>query len=385
MKKNTRISKKWICPLLILFVIINLFGQKKIETKGQVSLFGSYAPTNDLDVFLGTRYIPEFSYQYGLDSNYEKSIDFEASINIYGNTLLHPFDTARWDGNIQPYRLWGRYKGKQFELRVGLQKIDFGAAILLRPIQWFNQIDPRDPLSLTNGVYGVLGRYYFLNNANIWLWSLYGNEKTRGFDALETNKKIPEFGGRIQFPTSKGEIAFSYHYRTASSTNIAFLPKFEKIPEHRIGLDGKWDLKIGLWAEAVFTHKTKNLGILTNQALFNIGTDYTFGIGNGLNVILENLTITSDEQFFNFKNFNNFTASTVGYPLGFFDSISAVLLYNWTAENVNFSLNYQHQFERVTSYVIAFYNPSTASGFQQNELVNQFSGGGIRLMLVYNY
>merc|ERR1712127_1137306 len=103
----------------------------------------------------------------------------------------------------------------QFELRVGLQKIDFGSASLLRPIQWFNQIDPRDPLQLTNGVYGVLGRYYFLNNANIWLWTLYGNEKTRGFDALETNKKVPEFGGRIQYPTKKGEIALSYHHRSA--------------------------------------------------------------------------------------------------------------------------------------------------------------------------
>ena len=28
-------------------------------------------------------------------------------------------------------------------------------------------IDPRDPLQLTNGVWGLLGRYYFMNNANL--------------------------------------------------------------------------------------------------------------------------------------------------------------------------------------------------------------------------
>ena len=111
--------------------------------------------------------------------------------------------------------------------------------MLLRPIQWFNQIDPRDPLQLTNGVYAALGRYYFLNNANIWLWVLYGNEKTRGFDVLESNWKIPEIGTRIQYPIPKGEIALSYHYRTANSINQSFLNPYEKIPEHRIGIDGK--------------------------------------------------------------------------------------------------------------------------------------------------
>ena len=35
---------------------------------------------------------------------------------------------------------------------------------------------------------------------------------------------------------------------------------------------------------------------------------------------------------------------------------------------------------------MAFYNPDTPQqGIQQNELVNQFAGPGIRLMLVYNH
>lgn len=33
----------------------------------------------------------------------------------------------------------------------------------------FDQVDPRDPLKLTDGVRGLLGRYCFLNNADIWL------------------------------------------------------------------------------------------------------------------------------------------------------------------------------------------------------------------------
>ncbi len=362
-----------------------VFGQQRVEFEGQFSFFSNYSPDNEFEGFLGGRYIPKLSYGMPIDSTQSRLIDFEASANIFGNTLFSPFDDASWDGNIQPYRLWARYTANQFEVRVGLQKIDFGVARLLRPIQWFNQIDPRDPLQLTNGVYGVLGRYYFLNNANIWLWALIGNDKTRGFDAVETNKNIPEFGGRYQHPTSKGEIALSYHYRSANSTNLAFVTQFEKIPEHRIGLDGKWDLTIGLWFEAAIIHKTKNLGILTDQTHFNIGMDYTFGIGNGLNVILEHLTTAADSSFLGFDNTANLTGTTISYPLGFFDTLSGIFLYNWTAKDVIFNMIYNHDFGEVSGYLMAYYNPSTVIGFQQNELINQFSGPGVRIMFVYNH
>jgi len=56
--------------------------------------------------------------------------------------------------------MWIRLSTKQFELRAGLQKINFGSATLLRPLMWFDKIDPRDPLQLTDGVYALLARYY---------------------------------------------------------------------------------------------------------------------------------------------------------------------------------------------------------------------------------
>ena len=377
--------KDWIAILLIFSWNSFVVGQQKVEFDGQFIMVGSYSPDNQLEGFLGSRYIPELSYLIPVDSAQTRFFDFEASANINGNILFSPFDTSNLDGNIQPYRIWARYNTNQFELRVGLQKIDFGSATLLRPIQWFNQIDPRDPLQLTNGVYGVLGRYYFLNNANIWLWALYGNEKTRGFDAVETNKKIPEFGGRIQYPTKKGELALSYHHRSANSTSLNFLPQIEKIPEHRVGLDGKWDVGVGLWFESAFIYKTKDLASLTHQALFNVGIDYTFNIGSGVNVVLEHLAIASDDKFLGVENTANVTAAMIAYPLGFFDNISGVFLYNWTAESFTFNINYNHQFEKISAYVMAYYNPSAISGIQQNDLVNQFSGPGIRVMIVYNH
>ena len=73
------------------------------------------------------------------------------------------------------------------------------------------------------------------------------------------------------------------------------------------------------------------------------------------------------------------------YPLSFFDNISGVFLYNWTAGNFTFNINYNHQFEKISAYLMVYYNQSAVSGIQQNDLVNQFSGSGIRLMIVYNH
>lgn len=370
-----------LLSILICFTVP--LSAQKLEFDGQLSLLSSYSPDNELSGFIGGRYIPELSYKIPIDTN--RFVDFEASANISGSTLFHPFDSAVNDGLISPYRVWARYAGKQFELRVGLQKIDFGSAMLLRPIQWFNQIDPRDPLQLTNGVYGILGRYYFLNNANIWLWGLYGNEKTRGFDAIETNRNIPEFGGRLQYPTPRGEIALSYHHRKANSSKNNFVPQYEKIPEHRFGLDGKWDLKVGLWFEASYSYKAENLGPLTHQSLLNVGTDYTFGLGNGLNVVLEHMVVSFDQEAFAFNQAAQVTAVMASYPLGFFDNISTVAYYSWETQDFAFFVNYSHQFRHFTTYVMAFYNPDVQFGVQQNDFVNNFAGPGFRIMLVYNH
>ena len=374
----------------ILFVCLLLWSQKtlaqekpKIEFDGQFSIIGSYSPEAEKEVFLGGRYLPELNLDVPIDSL--RSFAAEVSANVAGNTAFHPFSEGESRGEVGLYRAWARYTHRQIEVRAGLQKIDFGAATILRPLQWFNQIDPRDPLQLTNGVYGVLGRYYFLNNANIWLWTLYGNEKTRGFDAIETNARIPEFGGRVQLPVPKGEIAFSYHHRTANSSDAGFLPVFEEIPENRFGLDGKWDLGIGLWAEASVVHKAKDLGIFTTQSLLNVGTDYTFGIGNGLNAVVEHLVISNDSQLLTFENTVHLSAIAASYPLGFFDNLNAVLLYSWSTKDVTFNLNYEHQFKKFTGYVTIYYNPDTPVGFQQNDLVNLFPGPGIRLTAVYNH
>lgn len=383
--------KVFVSTLILLVLTLGVKAQLRtsddsphqFELDGQASAYMSFSPDNSLDWFVGGRYLPELNYAYTFEN--KTMLDFEASANVYGSVLFHPFDDSQTDGDINPYRLWGRYTGDQYEVRVGLQKIDFGTAMMLRPLQWFDEIDPRDPLNFTTGVYGGLGRFYLLNNANIWAWVLYGNENPRGFEAMKNNKDIPEFGGRIQYPVPRGEIAATYHHRNANSEELTGFASYDNISENRYALDGKWDVGIGLWFEAVHSNKAKNMGMLTNQTYLTVGADYTFGIGSGLNITLENMLSTYDEKAFAFDNHSNVTATIIAYPLGFFDNISAMAYYSWDTDDVSLFLNYEHQFPKLVGYVMAYYNPDSPSAMGSTQYENSFSGPGVRLMLVYNH
>lgn len=380
MKKVFKLS----IALGLTFLSVKGMAQQKFEFDGQWQGWANYSSGNALSLGLGTRYLPEINYSIPLEKR--RLIDFKASANLYGSVGFHPFDSAQTYGNISPYRAWARYTAPQFELRLGLQKINFGAAAVLRPLRWFDQIDPRDPLQLTTGVWGIMGRYFFLNNANIWLWVLYGNEAVKGWERVPTYEQHPEFGGRIQHPVPRGEVAISYHHRTADALGLGIDSlAFGQVPENRIGLDGKWDITIGVWFEGSWMHKGKNLGTLTNQTFLNTGVDYTFDLGSGLNVVLEQLLISYDQRAFAFRQPVTFTSANVSYPMGLFDNISAVFYYDWSRQGLYSIINWQRQFDKLTFYVMGFWNPGNAQSIQQNELVNTFAGKGIQLMLVFNH
>lgn len=370
---------------ILIFTLLptRMMAQGKASVKGQASFWANYRHNQDYNFWTGARYLPALTYQIGKEDT--SLFDLEVSANVFASAgSMIPFDTLLTDANISPYRAWARYSTQQLELRVGLQKINFGSATTLRPLMWFDQIDPRDPLQLTNGVWGALGRYYFLNNANIWLWALYGNERPKGFEQTNTFKQNPEFGGRFQFPVKQGELAFSYHHRTADSRNLDSLGLM-KIPENRIGIDGKWDLRVGLWFEASYIQKQRNLGPLTNQLMLNVGTDYTFGVGNGLNVVVEQLFIGFDSKPFAFEQPTTFTAMTLSYPIGLFDNVSTVLYYDWGSNSLFSFLNWQMSLNNFTLFAMGYVNPRFAQLPQQNDLVNPFSGAGVQLMVVYNH
>lgn len=377
-------------PIIFVFLLAILSLQAKSDIKdsltfqGQASAYLHYNPTNLLPLGVGARYIPQLNYE--LIFAKKRLIDFEASANFYGIAGFDFIDTNSIDGKIKPYRLWARYSAKQFEIRIGLQKINFGSASMLRPLMWFEQIDPRDPLRLTDGVTAVLARYYFLNNANIWVWALDGNKNTKGWESVRTNNDFPEIGGRVQLPLKKGEYAFSYNYRIADGRELPMpILRMANIPEHKFGFDIKMDMVVGCWLEASWVNKQKDLGVLTNQEILNLGVDYTFGIGNGLSVVFEQLVAATDQNPFEFKQTTLFSLMNLSYPISMFDNLSAIVYYDWTNNSTYNFVNWSHQFKKFTLYLMAYANPKTYLIPSQGSAGNLYAGNGLQLMFVYNH
>ncbi|MCP4311918.1 MAG: hypothetical protein GY790_11700 [Bacteroidetes bacterium] len=361
-----------------------LSAQDSLTFKGQLSAWALYNGGLDLPLYIGGRYIPQLNYEIKLP--YDRLIDFEASANLNGNVGFHSFDSLEANGTLKPYRLWARYSSPQFEFRVGLQKINFGSASLLRPLMWFDKMDPRDPLKLTDGVWGALGRYYFLNNANIWFWLLYGNDDPKGWEMAGSNSKYPEFGGRFQSPVLAGEAGISYHHRVSDTRNLeGFVPSFAKIQENRIGLDIRVDLVVGAWIEGSWVNSNENLGSYTNQELFNLGVDYTFGIGSGLYLIFEQLLVSYDEKAFSFDNTTNFSLMSLSYPLGLFSNIQCIVYYDWDSSNLYNFINLQRDFSHFSMYLMAYWNPEDYRIPTQEMEQNLHAGRGIQIMFVLNH
>jgi hypothetical protein len=351
---------------------------------GQSSGWVNYSDQSRLRLWLGGRYIPQLNVRR---PSGDKMADLEASANLSGAMGMNPSDSLSADGKIKAYRLWARYSTRQLEIRLGLQKISFGSATLLRPLMWFDKVDPRDPLQLTDGVWGLLGRYYYLNNANIWLWLLYPSDQPKNWESIKSNRHYPEWGGRIQYPVPRGEIGLSGHMRTADARILGdSFQDDSQVREGRIGIDGKWDWMVGLWFEGAWIHNSRSLGPYTNQTLLTLGSDYTFGIGNGLTVLCENLWFAYAESGPDLAGSRAFSGLSLSYPLSAFDRLSAILYADWKRDEFYRFATWRKEYDSFSINLMLFWNPEllTMPG-QSTGGSASFAGRGGQIMLIYNH
>jgi len=372
---------------LLSFILVQLQAQDSIfKLKGQVDAYAGINFSNPVQLQTGARFMPVLSIGKTFRNNlkFDSELSFDSYLNYHFAGSVNDIS----DSKIKPYRLWVRLSTERFELRAGLQKINFGSASMLRPLMWFDHIDPRDPLQLTDGVYGLLGRYYFQNNANAWLWVLWGNDKTRGWETFPSERKIPEYGGRMQFPVPKGELALSYHHRTANLAGVlepTLIHGSSTYPEDRIGLDGKWDIGPGLWAEYSLTHSSPDTAYFQPWTkLFTLGIDYTFSLGNGLYLASEYFRYSSANEIFNSGKNVSFSSLTVNYPVGI-NKIGGILYYNWTDKSWYRFINLQRQSDNWTYYLFFYWNPEVFAIYNNISGNNMFSGKGIQFMTVFNF
>ena len=374
-------------PIAVAFMGVLLvpgtLNSQSLGFKGQAIGWTTLNPAEPFQAQAGLRYIPELSFSLPAG---KYTIDGEFSANLWASGT-HANDSMTLEKQLSPYRMWMRFSGDQFELRAGLQKINFGSAQMFRPLMWFDRIDPRDPLQLTDGVYSLLARYYFLNNANIWLWGLYGDDKIKGWEIIPSKKNSIEYGGRVQLPLFTGEIAATYHHRTADPGPV--LPDSvtlgETSPENRIALDAKMDLGVGLWIEVALSQQDFSFTDLNYKSMLNAGMDYTFNLGNGVNLMTEAFGYLQGEQPFAADQKLLFGLLSASYPVNIIHNVSAMLFYDFTNNNLYRFINWSVAYDRWSFYIMGFWNPDTYKLYNVDPRTSLYGGWGFQLMAVFNH
>jgi len=351
---------------------------QKLDLNGQASGWLGFGRDTSNLAQGGLRYIPS------LDASWSR-LDAEASVNAFGTAKARTLDSIDTDAQVKPYRLWARFSTERFEARAGLQKINFGSATLLRPLQWFDRIDPRDPLGLTDGVYGLLTRYYFQNNANLWAWGLIGNSSPKGWETYGSERWTPEFGGRAQLSVPRGEVAVTGHHRTARI--IGAWPTMEPDTvcgeDDRVGLDGKWDIGIGAWFEVAMSRQRSDMFGTSWRRMATMGLDYTLGIGSGLTLLSEHLVVDNARSAFGADQRAQVSAAMASYPLGLLDNLRGIVVYDWSNKVVYSHVGWQRTLDKWLFSVSAFWNPDAPASIGAPGTGG--AGKGVQLMVVFNH
>ncbi|HET9571231.1 MAG TPA: hypothetical protein VFP20_07495 [Bacteroidales bacterium] len=376
--KNRLILSLLIFSLGCLY--LEASNKDSIDMQTQISMYGLLNPENTITFSAGARVLPQVDYLR--DFSRDRRVSAEVSGNFSLNADLLPRAVANDHDPVffaRLYRAWVRFSSQRNEIRAGLQQLNFGSASLLRPLQWFDGINPTDPLRLTNGVWGILDRIYFENNATLWLWGLYGNGDKRIWDFNKPQKDLPDFGFRFEHPVAQGEVAVSVNHRPVEVNVGTDLES--RFQETKIGLDGKWDLGPGIWFEDSYTVTSKESPFQGGWNLLTVGADLTPEGLDGVSFTAEHLLSTNFSSVNNVQLTTNLSALSVTWPINMINRLSGIALYSWENDFWFRFLTFSADYDRSSFYLISFWN-SSAPGVQLPMGSVSFSGYGLQLMYV---
>ncbi|MCB5261332.1 MAG: hypothetical protein LHW64_08945 [Candidatus Cloacimonetes bacterium] len=253
------------------------------------------------------------------------------------------------------YRYWLRASTARTELRVGLQRINFGSARLIRPLQWFDKLDPLDLLEQTEGAKAGLAKIYFPNNSTLWLWAILSDGKPKGNEWISTTKDKFDYGLRYEFPLLSTETGLSLNHRPIFSPDSA-----KKTTESRLALDIRYDTFAGLWLESSANYAPE---LETKWSLQSVlGADYTFGLGNGLYVLAESGIKHSSDEISSLHSTELSSSAMMNYPLGLLDTIHYLAFANWDTHLQTHSLVLRRSYDRLAIELRASYQNNSDSG-----------------------
>lgn len=345
---------------------------------GELSLSSGASSMTPENVNLVTRYLPAFEYQRSLGQSWDYDLEVRWQLQ-WGGQL----DTLTGTELLaDPYRVALNLQSSHAEYIIGLQKINFGPARILRPLMWFDSVNPTDPLELTSGVTGISAHFHYDFGWSSQAWLLLPGDPI-GWEGLPDKDGTVEVGGRINIPNDRGQIGFTNHWRIADASAIS--ADDPDLYEGRLGLDGFWDVGIGLWFESVYKNQQLNEDPFLQQLSTTLGADYTVWVGNGLLLMTEHMMINIwDSPGIEDQNliYSTFMAS---YSPSMFDQISLMLFMDWENDMPLAYLSWGQTYDSFRFTVGGFYTDADNANANTVSFNSDFSGKGIQLTVAYNH
>ena len=332
--------------------------------------------TNDDELNIVTRYLPAFEHQGSFSETWDYDMEVRWQLQFGGR-----LDTLGESELVSdPYRVALNLQSSHAEYIIGLQKINFGPARILRPLMWFDSINPTDPLELTSGVTGISAKFHYDFGWSSQAWVLLPGDRI-GWERFDDMEGTVEVGGRVNIPNKRGQIGFSNHWRIADAGHV--YPDDPDLYEGRIGLDGFWDIGIGLWVESVYKHQRFSDDLFMHQLQSTVGADYTIWVGNGLLLMTEHMMI----NFFQIEAEPYYLVSTfmASYSPSMFDQISLMLFMDWENDIPLAYASWGQTYDSFRFTLGGFYTNADGGGDAGASLNSNFTGKGIQLTVAYNH
>ena len=365
-----------IIALLVIFLSTNTLAfAQSIIIKGQFwgsVIHGDDPPTGQSSFETTLGYIPMLSLASNLSN--DRFVDMEWGYRI-GKVYAGDYAISNTE---EPYRLWMRYSSDQIEARLGLQKIAFGPAMVLRSLAWFDTIDPKDPTGQTDAVEAFRLRVFPTSSLALWLWSINNDQDTLSY------------GGRAELSTSIGEWGLTYHQNPAEmGQNVGQFPIFISGSHQRAAVDYRYDGYFGFWFEGagIFADSKQDVE-LDRFTLFTLGADYTIPVGSGLLIMAETMKINGSSTAANSSSEQTYTALMASLPINMLHQLMFITQIDWDNSHMynylrwgvtydHFSLNFIFSISpKRGEYDIAKEDlPKTIAGF----------GTGLQFTLIYNH
>ena len=361
--------------VFLLLLVANIQGAPFL---GELSLSTAANGPDKSDITVIGRYLPALEYQNALSEAWDYDVEIRWQVQ-WGGQL----DTLDNSGLLaDAYRVALNLQSASSEYVIGLQKINFGPARLLRPLMWFDSVNPTDPLALTSGVTGISAKFHYDFGWSSQAW-LFLPDDPIGWEGLADQEGTFETGGRIGIPNNLGQFGLSTHWRIADASS--FSPDDPDLYEGRIGMDGFWDVGIGLWVESVYKNQQFSDGPFLQQLQSTIGADYTFWIGNGILIMTEHMLINIwDSPVIDDTNRLISTIMT-SYSPTMFDQFSLLFFMDWETETPLAYLSWGQTYDSFRFTLGAFYTDTDNSQGSNSGFSSDFSGKGLQLTVAYNH